>query len=131
MKNLFISFAERDRRYLNDFISILKNPNNKLEGNPIYSRENKRNEGKDAIEEYIKGMITQADLVICLIGDNSHNRPWLEKEVELATSMDKAMFGVQIEGTSGGPPEKFRERDLTVVEWNINEMNNEVNRLNI
>ena len=130
MKKIFISFAEYERRYLNDFISVLNNPNNILKGIPIYSREDKRNEGKEAIDTYIKEMITESDIVICLIGDISHDRPWLEREVELATSIDKKMFGVRIRNTSGGPPKRFTDRSLKLVKWDVNEINSEVERIN-
>ena len=130
MHRIFISFAEDDRASLNDFVSIVKNPNNVLNRMPIYSREDKRDEGEEAIDKYIKDMIAESDLVVCLIGNISHNRPWLEREIELATSMDKKTFGVRIKETSGAPPKKFTDRSHRIVKWSINSINSEVERIN-
>jgi len=123
MKRIFISYCERDKDYREGFEGLLQNPNSRLRAIPISSREDKRSEGKEAVDNYIKKMIKESDIVICLIGDDSHNRPWLEREIELAISMNKKIIGVQIKDKKGAPPSLFIEHNFPLVEYDIDAIN--------
>ena len=71
MNKIFISYAEHDKKSLNDIRSMLDNPNNNLHGIPIYSKEDKRGEGKEAVDKYdeLKPDLVTMDIVMPKVGD--------------------------------------------------------------
>jgi hypothetical protein len=128
MKKIFVSFRETDNDHREGFEGMLQNPNSPLRGIPISSRVDKRGEGDKAIEDHINEMIEQCDIVLVLIGDDSHDRKWIEYEMQVATSKQKKIKGVRIPETTGGGPKLYRERKLPLLEWDANEIAKEIKK---
>lgn len=67
-----------------------------------------RSEGKSAIRNHLSPKLTGAAAVIVIVGENTHNRPWVDYEVQHALSHHKKVLRVRLPDTTGGPPSALR-----------------------
>jgi MTH538 TIR-like domain (DUF1863) len=65
-------------------------------GNPRYT--------ENQLKERILNKIKEADVIMVLVGDNTHSRNWILYEIEAAISLSKKMFWCHATGTHGGKP---------------------------
>jgi len=128
LEKIFISFRESDRQYREGFEGLLQNPNSSLKAIPISSREDVRHQGEAAVKIYIKKMLDESDIIICLIGNDSHNSKWIDYEINVATSKNIPIIMVRIPNTYGSGPLLFKKRNLPLVNWNINEIKREIKK---
>ncbi len=119
MINIFVSFREIDRDHREGFEGTLQNPESPLRGYPLSSRKDIRAEGEDAVKAYIREKMQPSDIIIVLIGDDSHNSKWIDYEMDLATTWQKPIFGVRINGTRGNGPTLFVQRNLEILDWDV------------
>lgn len=63
--------------------------------------------GQDFIQKILREKINEAQIVLVLVGNNTHNRPWVDYEVHHARSTEKKVIWTQIPGTKGGPPKEI------------------------
>ncbi|MCC6721132.1 MAG: TIR domain-containing protein [Bacteroidia bacterium] len=49
--------------------------------------------GEDFVKQILRDKINQSQVVLVLVGDNTHNRPWVDYEVHHAKVMGKRSFG--------------------------------------
>ena len=103
-KSIFISYVYEDKKYRD----LLKEWGSKKllgENTQItFERGDYRAKGKKAVKEEILSMIQGATAIVFLIGQNTHNHPWVNYEVECALSKNKKILLVRIPGTTGGKP---------------------------
>lgn len=69
-----------------------------------HETEDKRHEGKDAIKEHLKNKIRGCAVILILLGNDTHNHPWIEAEVELANSFHKDIICVGIPNSNRSKP---------------------------
>ncbi|PTX61649.1 TIR-like protein DUF1863 [Kordia periserrulae] len=104
MKSIFVSYVYEDIKYLNK----IKRWESKglLPGYTIVAeKEDNRTSGKKAVKEYLKPLINKANIVLVLIGDNTHNHNWITWEVEVANSLHKDIACMRIPNTTGSKPQ--------------------------
>ena len=123
---MFISYREINRAHRDGFIGMMENPNNSFSYTPEYSEEDIRYKGEQAVKNYIKEKMGLCNLVICLIGNDSHNSPWIDYEMDVAISQQKPIIPVRIPNTSGGLPPKIRY--LPIIEWDSKEIQQQIYR---
>ena len=108
-KSIFISYVYEDKEHRD----ILKDWSNRgLLGDKIqitYERGDYRSKGKTAIKHEILSMIQGAAAVIFLIGQNTHNHPWVKYEIECAIGKNRKCLAVRIPGTTGGRPQLLKD----------------------
>ena len=63
--------------------------------------------GEDFVRKILREKIAEAQVVLVLVGANTHNRPWVDYEVHHAKSAGKKVIWTQISGTRGGPPKEL------------------------
>lgn len=116
-RSIFISYVYEDKKHRD----LLKDwCNKKLLGENIqitFERGDYRTKGEAAIKTEILSMIQGAAAVIFLIGQNTHNHPWVNYEVEAAISKNRKIILIRIPGTTGQRPKsllKYSEIPLDV-----------------
>jgi hypothetical protein len=103
-KSIFISYVYEDKLWrdkLKDWAS------KQLLGANIqisHERGDYRQKGEGAVKEEIKSMIHGASAVIFLIGQNSHNHPWIDYEASCTIGKNKKILLLRLPNTTGGPP---------------------------
>ena len=122
--NIFLSYKWEDRAYVNGLAGLLKNPNNEYRHIPINEREDYRNQGREAVRNYLRGLINECDAIICLVGENTHSSDWVKYEVEVARSLGKNIIAVRINNTSGGLPSLLRSWGIPETRWDSQSINN-------
>lgn len=63
--------------------------------------------GPKAVQRVLRDAINQSQVVLVLVGDNTHNRPWVDYEVHHAKCQGKKVIWTQIPNTSGAPPKEI------------------------
>ncbi|MCK6640898.1 MAG: TIR domain-containing protein [Bacteroidia bacterium] len=64
--------------------------------------------GESYVTNILREQIDLAQKVLVLVGNNTHNRPWVDYEVGYAKSKGKKVVWTQLPGTTGAPPKELR-----------------------
>ena len=118
MAKLFISYRMEDEEYRNALNGILRNPSAGFTDTPIIDRKNMTKKGEDAIRAYLNGLIKECSAVLLLVGNNTHNGPWVKHEIAVALSLQKKITPIRIPDTTGGLPSILKKERLHLTEWN-------------
>lgn len=125
---VFISYKWEDKEFADGIMGTFLNPNNEYRHVPYSEKKDYRQQGENAIESYLRGLINECRALICLVGQNTHSSQWIGYELEVATSQNKKIVPVRIPNTTGGPPKLIRDRSLKVIRWDAQLINNELSR---
>jgi len=125
---IFLSYKWEDKIFTDGLRGTFLNPNNEYRHVPSSEREDYREKGKDAIKSYLRGLITDCQALICVIGQNTHSSQWVAYELEVATSQDKKIVPVRIRDTTGGAPKLIKDRKIKIVEWNSRKINDALSK---
>jgi len=106
--NIFISYKYENRKNLNDLKSFMLNPQPNFGHYPIMERDDVREQGKEEIKKYLRPLLKKAEILICLVGKDTHSSPWVKYEINVAKSQKKPVIPVRIPGTSGGIPASIK-----------------------
>lgn len=108
-KSLFISYVYEDRRWCDEVQGWALQGSLGPDVVTITESEDLRPQGEAAIERHLKPKLRGAAAVICLIGQNSHQKEgWVQYELDVATSLSKKILLLQIPGTTGAAPPRHR-----------------------
>jgi hypothetical protein len=75
------------------------------------------NKGEKHIRNILRKKINASQAILVLVGDNTHNRPWVDYEIHHAKCQMKKVIWTQIPETTGAPPKEIRK--LPFIEFNI------------
>lgn len=64
------------------------------------------------IRNYLSPLIQAAQAVVLLVGNNSHDRPWIDYEIQNARSAGKPLVVVRLPNSTGGPPRTVSGADV-------------------
>ena len=125
MKNVFISHHHKDDQSVDGLTNILKNRNYDVRNSSIrVKKENqKRIDKKEIPEKTIKRLLRMkmrwASTVIVVIGKETHSRPWVNWEIEMANKLGKKVVGVFENGLKDGVeiPEALSDYATSIVGW--------------
>ena len=122
MRNIFISFRETERDLREGFEGMLQNPTSPLRAYPISSRVDVRNKGEDAVRNEIKTLLRKSEIVIFLIGNDSHNSKWIDYEASLALTWHYPYIVVRLPDTTGNYPTPLKKKNIVEVNYNALEI---------
>lgn len=74
-----------------------------------------RRDGESAIKSHIRPYIEGAGVVLVLVGEDSHNRPWVDYEVAVAQALHKKVVLARIPNTRGAAPPEVASKPI--VAW--------------
>ena len=69
-----------------------------------------RQDGHGAIMGHLRPILRSADAGIVLIGQDSHNRQWVDREVAYLRSNQRPIVSVRIPNTTGAAPPEIRNQ---------------------
>ena len=110
-KSIFISYVYEDHPWRDRVIGWARDG---LLGNAVTTceRADVRQQGNQAIADHLKPMINGAAVVVCLVGQNTHNHDWVRYELDVATSYRKAIVMLRIPTTMGPAPVGHRDHEI-------------------
>lgn len=117
MAKVFISFDYQDI----DSKKIIDNWTNQNIGLDIsLSSEEGHNhlsKGENFVRNILRNKINSAQVLLVLVGNNTHNRPWVDYEIHHAKCQGLKVIWTQIPKTNGAPPKEISK--LTQTPFNI------------
>lgn len=118
--NLFISHYGGDEEYIERFKTLLANKNYNIRDSSIVESEPNNATNKDYIKSLLRPQIDWAGTVVVLIGPKTHERDWVNWEIEYAAKYgDKRIIGVFLRGaTDSDIPEMLDDYGDACVPWN-------------
>jgi len=119
--NIFISHYGGDEKYIEEFKSLIsKHGNYEIRDSSIVESEPNNATNTEYIKSKIRSKIDWAGKIIVLIGQKTHERDWVNWEIEYAAkSGDKNIIGVFLPGAADADiPEALEEFGYACVTWN-------------
>jgi hypothetical protein len=118
--NLFVSHYGGDEKYIEKFKKLMSKEYDIRDSSVVESDPNNAT-NKDYIKSLIKAQIDWAGKVVVLIGPKTHEREWVDWEIEYAgTHGDKRIVGVFLPGaTDADLPEMLNDYGNACVPWNL------------
>lgn len=116
-RRLFLSFHAEDSAQVRGFRLMAKNPRLEFEfydgslGVAISS------ENGSYIRQKLKTKIQRASVLVCLIGNGTAWRDWVDWEIQTAYEMRKGVCGVRLKDSVGRRPPLLVERKAPVAPW--------------
>jgi len=118
-RKIFISFHIEDLQQVNGFRLMAHNPNLLIDFNETSTREPVQSERSSYIRQAITQKIYDAAILICLIGNGTAWRDWVEWEIETAARFHKGICGVRLKGSFGRTPDGLTSRDAPIAKWDM------------
>lgn len=126
MSNVFICHHSKDVPKLRDLLDKLKAKGYTVKSSSLQEdRDNKVvHKGKhvaDAtVARYIRRAIRWAGTFIVLIGEHTHERPWVNYEIRNAHFQGKKIIGVYVHGCAQNAelPEAYKRYGTSPIGWN-------------
>lgn len=121
-RRLFLSFHAEDKMQIQGFRLMAMNPSLDLDfydgslSVPIGS------ERSPYIKQVLREQIRRASILVCLIGNGTAWRDWVDWEIRTAYKMGKGVCGVRLKGSRGQRPRELVERDAPVASWDMEEI---------
>jgi hypothetical protein len=87
----------------------------------------------DEIDFAIRTVMQACDIALFLKSGNSHNKPWIDREAEIAISLGLPIVVIPLPECLAGPPNRLAVHDrLYIVEkWDPDELCRTLNRIPI
>ncbi len=118
--NLFISHYGGDESYIEKFKDLLNRSSYDIRDSSIVESEPNKATNTDYIKSLLRPQIDWAGTMIVLIGSKTHEREWVNWEIEYAANNgDKRIVGVFLPGSMDADiPAALDEYGDSCVAWN-------------
>ena len=106
--SVFISYTYEEKSFKDKVASWIEGK--RLGSDVVVTCERKdvRQHGEAEIRRHLEPLVRGCAAVLVLVGDDSHNRPWVDYEVAFAQAHGKVVIPVRIPGTTGALPKEIR-----------------------
>jgi hypothetical protein len=117
--NLFISHYGGDEKYIERFKSLISN-NYDIRDSSLVESDPNNAKNEEYIKSILRGQIDWAGKVVVLIGPKTHEREWVDWEINYAANHgEKRVIGVYLPGaTDSDLPIALDEFGYACVAWN-------------
>lgn len=122
--NVFISHYSENDDELHDLKTRLEKEGCTVRNSSVEKGDYRKDPVKDAtIAKELRGLIKWAGTFIVLIGNHTHERPWVNYEILNAYKQGKNIIGVYMYGCKDTVelPEAFRMYGRSLIGWNSTE----------
>jgi hypothetical protein len=118
-KNVFISHYNKDDEHIGNLKDLLARKGYTIKNGSIDSSKPNRVISDEAIKRLLRLRINWAGTFICLIGKDTHTRPWVDWEIEQAKAKGKTIIGVKVFGEGyAALPKNFEKYGDCLTGWN-------------
>ena len=121
-RRLFLCFHEEDRPQVRGFRLMAKNPNLKFFFIDDSVRTPINSSDATYVASRIREKIARASVLVCLIGNATAWRDWVDWEIREANDQGKGLCGVRLQGSRGQIPPRLRELDAPIARWDLGEI---------
>lgn len=118
-RNVFISHHGKDDGHIDELKSLLSKSGYALKNSSIDSTKPNEASNLEYIRQLLRDRIAWAKSFVVLIGPQTHERDWVNWEIEQAAKQGKRIVGIYIRGaTDSVIPENFEKFGDALVGWN-------------
>lgn len=117
-RRIYISFHKEDFRYVSAFCLMAKNPRVEFDFYNESLREAINSQNMTYVRQQIREMIRRASIIVCLVGNGTASRDWVDWELRTAVDLRKGICGVRINNSYGKFPPLLREIGAPLAPWN-------------
>jgi hypothetical protein len=116
-RSVFLSFHHEDLAQVNGFRLMTKNPHLRLEVSDDDSRYPVNSEHSTYVKRALRTKIRNADVVVCMIGNGTAWRDWVEWELRTAIEERTGICGVRLKGARSRAPALLHEVNAGIAPW--------------
>ncbi len=118
-RSVFLSFHREDLQQVHGFRLMMANDHVDLDISDEPNRYPVGSERSAYIKQVLRERISRADVVICMIGNGTAWREWVDWELTTAQQYHRGICGVRLKSSRGRTPEILREIDAPVAQWDL------------
>jgi hypothetical protein len=122
VRKLFLSFHYEDRDQVNGFRLMAYNPNLPIDFSDVSIRSAINSEQARYLKRAIADKINRCSVLVCLIGNGTAWRDWVDWEIQTATELGKGICGVRLKGSRGRTPESLTLAGAPIAGWSQDEI---------
>ena len=104
-RRVFLSFHEEDRPQVHGLRTMARNKWGDIDFHDTSVRVAIKSENRSYIRRVIRQKLRRSTVLLCLIGNGTKWRKWVETEIEIARKMGKGICGARLKGSRGQIPE--------------------------
>ena len=121
-RRTFISFHREDLPQVNGFRLMGLNRNVESDFYDGSLREPVNSENSSYVRRVIRQKIERSSVVLCLIGNGTAWRDWVDWELRTGAELGKGLCGVRLKGSHGRTPPFLMEIDAAIAPWGVEEI---------
>jgi hypothetical protein len=121
-RRLFLSFHAEDRQQVQGFRLMAHNPALNFDFLDASIRAPVDSDDAAYVRQVIRGKIERASIVLCLIGDGTAWRDWVDWELATGRELGKGLCGVRLKGSRGQTPGLLASLGSPVARWDLDEI---------
>ena len=121
-RRTFLSFHAEDRLQVQGFRLMCMNENVDIDIFDGSVRSAIDSDDSTYVRQVIREKIRVVSVLICLIGNGTAWRDWVDWEIETAYTFGKGVCGVRLKGSRGRTPPALSANDAPVAHWNTQEI---------
>lgn len=122
-RRMFLSFHAEDKPQVQGFRLMCKSPRmQEHEFSETSLSAPIDSERGDYLRQVLREKIRKCAVLVCLIGNGTAWREWVEWEVSTAYELHKGVCGVRLKGSRGRAPEVLVANNAPVASWDTDEI---------
>lgn len=118
-RDVFLSFHREDLQQVNGFRLMMANERVALQVSDEPSRFPVGSEKSTYIKRVLRDRISRVDAVVCMIGNGTAWRDWVDWELKTALELHRGICGVRLKGSFGRAPQILGAIDAPVASWSL------------
>lgn len=118
-RRIAFSFHSEDLPQVRGFRLMLRNPNLAFQLHDGGLREAVNSENSSYIKRVIREKIERVSIVVCLIGNGTAWRDWVDWELQTGYELAKGLCGVRLKGSRGRRPPILDQLGSPVASWDM------------
>jgi hypothetical protein len=116
-RRIYLSFHVEDLPQVRGFRLMALAPNLEIEFHDGSLREVIDSVRGSYIKQQIRAIIQKASVMVCLIGNGTAWRDWVDWELNTAFALHKGICGIRLKDSHGRAPQLLKDIDAPIVSW--------------
>jgi hypothetical protein len=116
-RRVYLSFHVEDLAQVNGFRLMARAPNLEIDFYDGSLREVINSMRGSYIKQEIRSIIQRASVLVCLIGNGTAWREWVDWELQTAFEHGKGICGIRLKDSRGKAPQLLREIGAPIEHW--------------
>jgi hypothetical protein len=116
-RRIYLSFHVEDLPQVRGFRLMARAPNLEIEFHDGSLREVINSTRGSYVKQQIRSIIQKSSVVVCLIGNGTAWRDWVEWELKTAFELGKGICGIRLKDSRGRAPQLLRDIGAPIAPW--------------